>query len=124
MYRLPVKLVLDTFPICPCLGISSVATDELASHNHTVNISWTGLTGDFNGKGFIRDGNCAGTGILSRGEWGSYEVADSIGGYQNNGSVHIDASHSHTASVTNTGADYRHENRPPYIVINRWKRTV
>lgn len=106
------------------LANSSVATDELASHNHTVNISWTGLAGDFNGKGFIRDNDCAGTGILSRGTWGSYQVADSIGGYQNNASVHIDASHSHTASVTNTGADYRHENRPPYIVINRWKRTV
>lgn len=101
-----------------------LTTDELASHNHTVNISCTGLAGDFNGKGFIRDNDCAGTGILSRGTWGSYEVANSIGGYQNNASVHIDASHSHTASVTNTGADYRHENRPPYIVINRWKRTV
>ena len=101
-----------------------LTTDELASHNHTVNISWTGLAGDFNGKGFIRDGNCAGTGILSRGKWGSYEVADSIGGYQNNASVHIDASHSHTASVTNTGGGNSHENRQPYQVINRWKRTA
>lgn len=101
-----------------------LTTDELASHNHTVNISWTGLAGDFNGKGFIRDGNCAGTGILSRGKWGSYEVADSLGGYQNSASVHIDASHSHTASVTNTGGGNSHENRQPYQVINRWKRTV
>ena len=30
---------------------------------------------------------------------------------------------SHTHSITSTGGNAKHENRMPYIVINRWKRT-
>lgn len=31
---------------------------------------------------------------------------------------------SHTHSITSTGGNAKHENRMPYIVINRWKRTA
>lgn len=31
---------------------------------------------------------------------------------------------SHTITIDNTGGNVRHENRPPYQVINRWKRTA
>ena len=32
--------------------------------------------------------------------------------------------HTHTISINATGGNQRHENRPPYTVINRWKRTA
>lgn len=32
--------------------------------------------------------------------------------------------HSHTVTIDDTGEDKRHENRMPYVVINRWKRTA
>lgn len=36
----------------------------------------------------------------------------------------INASHTHNISIGNTGGDQSHENRMPYTVINRWKRTA
>ena len=32
--------------------------------------------------------------------------------------------HLHTISIANTGNDVPHENRMPYVVVNRWKRTA
>ena len=31
---------------------------------------------------------------------------------------------SHTHSINSTGGNAKHENRMPYVVINRWKRTA
>lgn len=31
---------------------------------------------------------------------------------------------SHTHTINNTGGNKPHENRMPYIVVNRWKRTA
>ena len=39
-------------------------------------------------------------------------------------STEANGTHSHSASAANTGGNSRHENRPPYTVINRWKRTA
>ena len=35
----------------------------------------------------------------------------------------IDASHSHVLSINNTGGNAKHENRQPFEVVSRWKRT-
>ena len=38
--------------------------------------------------------------------------------------LHIAASHSHGATISTVGNNQTHENRMPYTVINRWKRTA
>lgn len=45
-------------------------------------------------------------------------------GGTNLGNTSYSGAHSHTIGIANAGGHKRHENRPPYIVINRWKRTV
>ena len=42
----------------------------------------------------------------------------------NVGKSNTTGNHSHTITTNNTGGNAKHENRPPYIVINRWKRTA
>ena len=42
----------------------------------------------------------------------------------NVGKSNTTGNHSHTIITNNTGGNAKHENRPPYIVINRWKRTA
>lgn len=86
-----------------------LSTEELASHGHGVSCS--------------TDGN------HSHGYW---DNAGGDGHSSYDGSAAWDAltqtttagAHSHTISIANTGGNVRHENRPPYQVINRWKRTV
>lgn len=39
-------------------------------------------------------------------------------------STEYSGTHSHKATANNTGNNKPHENRAPYMVINRWKRTV
>lgn len=38
--------------------------------------------------------------------------------------LHIAASHGHSATISTAGNNQAHENRMPYMVINRWKRTA
>ena len=38
--------------------------------------------------------------------------------------LHIAASHGHRATISTAGNNQAHENRMPYMVINRWKRTA
>lgn len=101
--------------------------DELAEHNHNVSISNRSITGDltanddnmglFGAINSIASGciNVSGEGCPHTGEgrWGKCWKH-----------LHIDASHSHGASASNTGGNAKHENRMPYVVVNRWKRTA
>ena len=101
-----------------------ISTDELPQHQHEATISTIALTGDFNGYGFLRDANGTGQGILSKGTFGSYNHSDTISGYgYNTGSVHADATHSHDITIGSIGGGNSHENRPPYIVVYRYRRT-
>lgn len=104
-----------------------LSTEELAVHAHNISISSTSITGDLtandNNIGLISCVNSTASGCISvsgqgcphtgKGDWGNC--------WQH---LHIDASHGHSASASNTGGNARHENRPPYQVINRWKRTA
>lgn len=36
----------------------------------------------------------------------------------------INGNHSHTVTIASTGGSGYHENRMPYVVVNRWKRTA
>jgi hypothetical protein len=42
----------------------------------------------------------------------------------NLGYTSYSGTHNHTISIANSGGNQRRENRPPYTVINRWKRTA
>ena len=106
----------------PCVASSSVATDELANHGHDISISTTSLVGDTYTWRPAEYEDVKASGVLSCSKYGEHCAGDS--GKQGNGHIHIDVSHGHSASISATGGNARHENRPPYTVINRWKRTA
>ena len=99
-----------------------LSTDELATHGHDASISTTSLIGDTYTSFPAEYDNVQANGVLSCSKYGDHCAGD--GGKQGNGHIHIDVSHGHNASISATGGNARHENRPPYTVINRWKRTA
>lgn len=101
--------------------------EELTEHNHNISISTASITGDLNAN----DNNM---GLFSCvNSWASGCISVGTAGYPHTGKgsngncwqhLHIDVSHSHSASASNTGGNTAHENRMPYTVVNRWKRTA
>ena len=89
-----------------------LSTDELAAHGHGVSCN---TTGDHNHTVYTKIGYYGGTG-WSRHAGSEYGYGDTT--TSNSGS------HSHTITIYSTGGNAKHENRPPYQVINRWLRTV
>lgn len=96
---------------------------ELPKHSHIGSANSANLTGSFNGRGFIRDGQGSGNGIMSLGQYGSYSTADSLDGYRNSGAVSINATHSHIIEVSSTGDNDTHNNMQPYFSCYMWRRT-
>ena len=110
--------------------------DELASHSHDVNningntTSTTKLVGKFSSSirpnGDITDVPYRnGFGIVSKES--EYGIHAKDGGDSSPGRNYvIDASHSHTVnlniSMLPSGKNQPHNNMPPYIVVNMWKR--
>lgn len=107
-----------------------LTTEELAAHGHGGN---TNTTGNHNHMEFANQGVAfnnasanltAGTYVAwqtnsSRGE--AYAMlAASYGA--NVGSSSWSGNHSHTLTIQSTGGNVAHENRPPYIVVHRWRR--
>ena len=99
-----------------------LSTDELATHGHDASISTTSLIGDTYTWFPAEYENVKASGVLSCSKYGEHCAGD--GGKQGNGHIHIDVSHGHSASISAMGGNARHENRPPFMVINRWKRTA
>ena len=110
--------------------------DELASHSHDVNningntTSTAKLVGKFSSSirpnGDITDVPYRnGFGIVSKES--EYGIHAKDGGDSSSGRNYvIDASHSHTVnlniSMLPSGKNQPHNNMPPYIVVNMWKR--
>lgn len=110
--------------------------DELASHSHNVNningntTSTSKLVGKFSSSirpnGDITDVPYRdGFGIVSKES--EYRIHAKDGGDSSPGRNYvIDASHSHTVnlniSMLPSGKNQPHNNMPPYIVVNMWKR--
>lgn len=99
-----------------------LTTEELPSHTHGASIMTTNLTGTiYQSKGAEKTSV---SGIVSL-----KNDITGIGGHRegNNDAqptYTINASHAHTVTVKNTGANSGHENRPPYEAVCRWKRTA
>lgn len=84
-------------------------TEELASHSHNATCS---TNGDHNHT-----------------FWSVTQGADQNAGeggsnYWSNRPTSTAGNHTHTVNIGSTGGNQRHENRMPYIVVNRWKRTA
>ena len=86
-----------------------LSIEEMASHSHKASCSVNGEhTHTVNEIMSGRDEN-AGAG------------GDNYWGYKTTSPA---GKHLHTISIANTGNDVPHENRMPYVVVNRWKRTA
>lgn len=86
-----------------------LTTDELANHGHTASCSTDGL------HSHTFTAMTPGNNNSEGGSWsGSFK----------NGKTSEDGAHSHTITVEAAGNSQPHENRMPYVVINRWKRTA
>ena len=87
-----------------------LTTGELASHGHGASCS--------------TDGNHAHT-VSSVITSGSDQNAGAGGSnYWADRTTSTNGAHSHTITIASTGSNQAHENRMPYTVINRWKRTA
>lgn len=106
-----------------------LTTGELANHDHDIAISTANLDGYLstentyvNGGPGHRDGG----GIVKL--EGTYNAYRADGGSDKSNhmgrNLHIAASHGHSATISTAGNNQAHENRMPYTVINRWKRTA
>lgn len=105
-------------------GTLRIATGELAEHGHAGSISTTSLTGTWsttNGQGLSNSPDNRFSGIISGSNWSG----NTHSGSNSNSTpmtITINASHGHNVSINAVGNSQKHENRPPYQVINRWKR--
>lgn len=104
-----------------------ITIEELTKHNHNISISTASITGDLNANddnmGLFSCANSRASGCISVGTAGYPHTGRGSKGncWQH---LHIDVSHSHSASASNTGGNTAHENRMPYTVVNRWRRTA
>ena len=101
-----------------------LSTDELANHGHSIST-------DGNHTHFIANTQTSGGSdltsnsyLIKKCTWNSYENFELIGSATAPTIGLTSSAGIHTHSITSTGGNARHENRPPYTVINRWKRTV
>ena len=92
-----------------------LSTDELASHSHGIVIS----NGGSHTHSMTVNGYCYNSKTSNHG-WGSDDY--NAGSFTNY--TASSGEHSHSATANNTGGNIPHENRPPYTVVNRWKRTA
>ena len=86
-----------------------LTTEELAAHGHGVSCS---TDGNHSHGYWYNDGGNGHSSYNGSAAWDYLNQTTTAG------------AHSHTISIANTGGNVRHENRPPYQVINRWKRTA
>ena len=88
-----------------------LSTDELANHNHKATIS---VDGNHRHDSGLNDG------------WNGSAYPAGSGDKSTDGVYHTSYSgdHLHIVTIASSGGNQRHENRPPYTVINRWKRTA
>lgn len=123
--------------------------DEIAAHTHTGTTSTTGdhshsgTTSQATLKGTFGTGDGIGIGGGSSTKTSGIVSGQNFIGHTHSGNnrhseptqITIDASHNHTFSTSSAGnhshtfttgsagGNKAHENRQPYLVINRWKRT-
>ena len=86
-----------------------LTTGELASHGHGASCS--------------TDGAHSHT-VRAITQGADQNAGDGGNNYWSDRSTSTNGAHSHTITIGNAGDNQAHENRMPYTVINRWKRTA
>lgn len=94
-----------------------LSTEELAAHGHNVSCSTTGNHTHLVSRNLDISGADANDRAGSRDTIGNYDGTSTY-------STSFSGDHTHTVNIGSAGGNQRHENRMPYIVVNRWKRTV
>ena len=99
-------------------------TDELSGHSHSISNAGGHrhyiANGQTNGGSELTQNNY----LIKKCAWNSYENFELIGSGTTPTIGLTSTNGEHTHSITSTGGNAKHENRMPYIVVNRWKRTV
>ena len=97
--------------------------DEMPSHSHDITSAGdhTHLIANaqVNGGSGLTNQNY----LIKKCTWNSYENFELIGSGKAPSIGLTSSSGSHTDSIASTGGNKPHENRQPYLVINRWQRT-
>ena len=110
-----------------------LTTGELASHNHNASVS-VSVNADGNHTHTVSL-TCAYNNGGAHSPWANIGSTSAPNGYFNESNTDTvtatsstSGSHSHSASASasigNAGSNTAHENRMPYQVVNRWKRTA
>lgn len=103
-----------------------LSTDELANHSHGNSCSTASLVGTWSStseQGVSNSPNNSLSGIISGSDWNG-DTHSGSNGNSTPKTITINATHSHSISISSTGSNASHENRQPYTVVNRWKRTA
>lgn len=92
-----------------------ITIEELANHTHPIVINWSGV----HNHAITLNNYCYNKNTTNHG-WGGDDF--STGTYTNY--TNNSGNHTHDASAGYVGGNAPHENRMPYVVVNRWKRTA
>lgn len=96
-----------------------LTTEELPSHSHSASSNSQGITGSFS---VTADNTLPrADGVFSLGK---RESQGPYSGTTTRVVIKFNATHAHVISLNNAGGNGKHENRPPYETVNRWKRTA
>lgn len=95
-----------------------ITIKELSAHSHGISVANNG-NHTHNVRRRLGYTNSGGE-VSSWGVGVAYYRLDEV----SQASTEYSGTHSHEATANNTGNNKPHENRAPYMVINRWKRTV
>lgn len=98
-----------------------LTTDELPQHSHSVAISSTNISGKITlneDLGFTSSSGCFSLDNYSRCDLANNRQTNS------NHTAYLNDTHSHNATISNTGGDVKHENRMPFTVVSCWYRTA
>ena len=103
-----------------------LTTDELPQHSHAAATDIPSLYGESSWEKNGYGGSNISAGIIGCRDALLPQFNAESGGTSGNGhsaTISVNASHGHAISVGNVGGSLSHENRMPYEVVTRWKRT-